>query len=533
MSGMAVAPQVPAAEAAFQVLRDGGNAIDAAVTAAFVQMIVDPQNAGIAGFGVATIRTAEGDETVVDFNGTAGSKASPDMWQDIFIEQDWTGYGYHLEGNVNDVGYQSIMTPGTVAGLAKILELHGTYSWDRVIEPAAKLASDGFTVTAPLWTLWNLPAQSNRISMYDRIRTTHASKKIYFKTETETYAPGETLKNPDYARSLEQLAANGAEDFYTGSLAEEMLADLEANHSFITADDLANYRPRVEDPIRIEYRGNTILSNGPAGGGICTAQILKILEHEDIASMGLNSTEYIDFVARAMQAGYCDWYTQVGDPKFVDVPVDELLSAKRAGEWYQRISDGEHIHVPLRRESPNTTHVTVADNQGNVIALTHSLGSSSGVVTPGLGFTYNNIMNAADPVPGTPNSIAPGKARITGMSPTIALRNGKPVLAIGAPGGTRIITGVLQGILNILDHGLSPQEAVDAPRFDTQSEILDCEARIPSWRKEELAQRGFRIAPNAAPYGTFARVQAIAIDPSTGQMAGGSDPRGGGAVISD
>jgi gamma-glutamyltranspeptidase/glutathione hydrolase len=171
------------------------------------------------------------------------------------------------------------------------------------------------------------------------------------------------------------------------------------------------------------------------------------------------------------------------------------------------------------------------DETGNAIALTHSLGASSGVVSAGYGFTWNNIMNTANPQPGLPNSIAPGKARITGMCPTIVLRDGEVVLTLGAPGGTRIITGVLQALLNVLDHGLSPVEAVSAPRFDCQGEILDCEARIPSWTKAALADRGFKIWPNAAPYGNFALVQAITRDPATGVMRGGADPRSGGAAM--
>jgi gamma-glutamyltranspeptidase / glutathione hydrolase len=531
MSGMAVAPQVPAAEAAYTVLRNGGNAIDAAVTGAFVQMIVDPQNAGIAGFGAATVRQADGTLETIDFNGTAGSRVTPGMWESILIEQDWTGYGYHLEGAVNDIGYQSIMTPGTVAGLAELLKRHGTWEWSKTIEPAIRTAADGFVVTGPLWTLWNMPSLLKRPSMFDRIQATEASKRIYFKNDRDTWAPGERLKNPDYARSLERLASNGPDEFYTGKLADEMVADLEANGGFVTGDDLAGYRPRVEEPICVRYRGYEVHTNGPAGGGICMATILNILEHEQIDALGHNSTEYIYLVARAMQAGYSDWYGKVGDPAFVDVPVADILSKQNAANWYERIKNGEQIQVPVRREPPNTTHITVADNDGNVVALTHSLGSSSGVVTPGLGFTYNNIMNAADPIPGGPNSIAPGKSRITGMAPTIVQKDGKPVLALGAPGGTRIITGVLQALLNVIDHGMSPQEAVDAARFDAQSEILDCEARIPSWRKTELAERGFTINPNAAPYGNFARVQAITMDPVSGEMRGGSDPRGGGAVI--
>jgi gamma-glutamyltranspeptidase / glutathione hydrolase len=531
MRGTVVAPQTLAAEAGARVLMEGGNAIDAAVTTAFAQMIVDPMNAGVAGFGVATVRTADGRIEVIDFNGTAGSRATPDMWQDIVIEQDWTGYGFHIEGNLNDRGYQAIMTPGTVAGLATLLDTYGTISWSRAIEPAIGLARDGFPVYAALWQLWNTPRAGLFGNAIERLQTTEASRNIYFPDGVSTPAPGDILRNPDYGDTLERLAAAGPDDFYTGELASRMTEDLEANGAFVTADDLANYRVRRVEPVQTTYREYDVFTNPPAGGGLCLAEILNILEHRDIAALGLNSVDYIDFVARAMQAGFHDWYSQVGDPEFIDVPVDRLRSKQHAAAWYERIRSGERIHVPLHRESPGTTNVTVADESGNVIALTHSLGSASGVVTPGLGFLYNNIMNAADPIPGKPNSIAAGKSRITGMCPTIVMRGDSPVLVLGAPGGTRIITGVLQGLLNVVDHGLRPQEAVDVARFDCQSQILDCEARIPSWTRDALAERSFTINPNSATYGAFARVQAITIDPDTGAMLGGSDPRGGGAVF--
>lgn len=532
MKGIAVAPQPPAVETAVKTLKNGGNAIDAAVSAAFVQMIVDPQMCGVAGFGVANVRAADGRQLVIDFNGTAGSKARPDMWVNIVREMDWTGYGYHLEGQVNDVGYQAIMTPGTVAGMAETLRRFGTISWSEALQPAIQIAEEGFLVPMVLWRGWNVPgAAIGRISMKERLQATPGSKQLYIKENGETYRPGERFRNPDYARTLRRLAEAGPEDFYRGELARRMAEDLEQNGAFITADDLANYQVSVSEPLEVSYRGYSVFTNPPAGGGICLAEILKIIEHEDIAALGLNSLEYIEFVGMAMKAAYHDWYGQVGDPRFVDVPIGRLLSDQHTTDWYKRIKEGERFSVPRYPEGPDTTNITVVDSDGNCVAITHSLGASGGVVTPGLGFTYNNIMNAANPEPGKPNSIAPGKSRITGICPTIVLKNGKPVLTIGAPGGTRIITGVLQATLNILDHGLSPVEAVSAPRFDCQSDILDCESRIPSWVRDELGRRGFQINPNPSAYGNFAVVGAVTRDPVTGTLAGGADPRRGGAVM--
>lgn len=531
MGGMVVAPQIPAVEEGVEVLRKGGNAYDAAVTAAFVQMVVDPQMCGVAGFGVANVRTASGQRQVLDFNGTAGSKATEDMWADEIIEQDWTGYGYHLKSKANDTGYGSIMTPGTVAGMAEVLRRFGTISWSDALQPAIRYAEEGFQITPELWRLWNLPGYGLHMAFKDRLSVTEACKQLYVRPDGSTPKPGEIFRNPDYGRVLRRLAEAGPEDFYTGELAAEMLADLEANGSFITAEDMASYKVRVSDPISVTYRGLNVSTNPLAGGGVTVAQILKIVEHEDICTLGLNSVEYIDLVGHAMKAAYHDWYAFGGDPYKVDVPTEKMLSQIRADEWYEKIKAGEEFTVPRYPEPPTTTNITVADDSGNYIAMTHSLGSSSGVVTPGMGHIYNNIMNAANPQPGLPNSISPGKSRITGMCPTIVDRDGEVVLALGAPGGTRIITGVTQVILNVLDHGLSPVEAVSAPRFDCQGEVLDCESRIPRWVKSDLAQRGFKIFPNPAPYGQFALVQAITRDPATGTLKGGADPRGGGAAM--
>jgi gamma-glutamyltranspeptidase/glutathione hydrolase len=215
----------------------------------------------------------------------------------------------------------------------------------------------------------------------------------------------------------------------------------------------------------------------------------------------------------------------------VDVPLDELLSEAHASQWRERIRRGERIHVPRYPETRTTTNVSVMDAAGNAIALTHSLGASSGVVTPGTGVHWNNCMNCADPIPGHANSIAPGKRRLTGMSPTIASRAGQAQLALGAPGGTRIITSVLQTLINALDHRLAPLEAVAAPRFDCQGDVLDCEARIPSWTQAELTARGFGHYANPAGWDGYSITQLVTRDPASGVFAGAADPRGGGQAL--
>lgn len=531
--GMVVAPQAPAVEEGVRALGRGGNATDAAVTAAFVQMVVDPQMCGVAGFGCFHAYSAERDEArIIDFNGRAGSKCRPEMWRAIAIEEYWNRYGYRLEGYVNDVGYGAIATPGTVAGLAQALAEHGTIAWADAIAPAIRYAREGFLVPPELWRRWAHPGLPNHPTPRQRLGANEAARRLYFTPDGNIYGPGARFRNPDYADTLERLAAGGPEEFYLGETGRRMAEDFEREGAFVTADDLAGYRPRACEPLATDYRGHTVTSNPPAGGGVTVLEMLNILEHEDLGALGLNSPAYIALVAKAMQAAFADRAARVGDPEFADVPTAELIGKPRAREWHGRIAGGERIAVPrFVREGPHTTHVSVVDARGNCAALTHSLGSANGTVTPGLGFMYNNLMNCFDPRPGNVNSIAPGKSRVTGIAPTIVYRDGRPTLVLGAPGGTRIITGVLQVILNRLDHGLSATEAVAAPRFDAQGDILDCEARIPSWTTAALAERGFTIQPNPAPYGNFALVQAIALDHERGRLDGGADPRSGGAVM--
>jgi gamma-glutamyltranspeptidase/glutathione hydrolase len=534
MEGMVAAPQVAAVEAGVHALRDGGNAVDAAVVAAFVQIVVDPQMCGLGGFGMATVRTADGGEAAVDFNASAGARVTPDMWAEHVLSEDWTGYGYHLDGAVNDIGYQSIMTPGTVAGLAELLRRFGSgaLTWADALAPAIAIAEQGAVVTPELWRLWNGPASGLFISMGQRMYGNAANAALYLDTTGQTPLPGARFHNPDQLQTLRRLAESGPEDFYTGALARELAADLAANDAFVTADDLAEYRVRVTEPLRLRYRDSELATSPPAGGGVCLAQILKIIEGDDLADLGHNSSAYIALLAHAMQAGFYDWNSVCGDPAFVDVPLDELLSDAHAGQWRERIRRGERIHVPRYPETHTTTNVSVMDDVGNAIALTHSLGASSGVVTPGTGVHWNNCMNTANPIPGHANSIAPGKRRLTGMAPTIATRDGQPFLALGAPGGTRIITSVLQTLLNSLDHGMSPLEAVSAPRFDCQGDMLDCEARIPSWTRAELAARGFTLYANPAGWDPYSVTQLVTRDAGSGAFAGAADPRGGGMALS-
>jgi len=533
MSSMIVAPQPVAVEEGAKVLMAGGNAIDAAVTCALVQTVVSPQMCGIGGYVLLNIHLAgQPGSKILDAPALAGAKVSPTMWEDHVIRPNPDGWGYFLRDNINELGYQSICTPGTVKALATILDRWGTISWAEALAPAARIAEEGYTVDYHLANQWKIKAKyPEACSLLDYIKANAEAGRIYLKADGSPYDLGEIIRNPDYAQTLRHLAEHGPEDFYHGQLAERMAADLAANDSFVTAEDLAGYKLRDEAEVTGTYRGLTISSVQPPHGGPTLLEILNILDGYDLAALGHNSPDYIYLVSMAMKAAFADRNPHFADPDFVDIPLAWMTSVERAEHWRQHIDAGKPIEVSFALTGhPDTTHNTVVDGQGNCVALTHSLGASSGVITPGLGFIYNNSMINFHPISGHPNSIAPGKGRTTGMAPTIVYQDGKPILVLGAPGATRIITSILQVILNVVDFGMSANEAVLAPRFDCQGDIIKCQARIPEYVCAEVRKK-HPIERIPYSHGGLALVHAITIDPQTGRLAGGADTGSGGMAI--
>jgi len=522
MKGMITAPQPLAVDAGAQVLAEGGNAVDAATTAAFVQMVVDPRNCGVGGFGMMNIHTAATKkEVILDFHGKAGAKVKPDMWESELIQENPSGYGYTLKNQVNERGYKAITTPGTVAGLYKALTAYGTMTWKEVIQPAIKVASEGFEVDTG---------------------TANARKSVPIGSETSPWVTvgkssyeggGEFIANPDMARTFSLLAEGGADVFYRGDLARRIAADMERGGGFITLEDLVRYEVTVTQPIYLDYRGYTLASNHPPGGGVTILQMLKILEGYELASMGHLTPAYIYTVSMAMKAAWADRANLVGDAAFVDVPIASLLSEERAAKWRSKIDAREKITIPRwhPQESPNTTHLSAVDQWGNVVGLTHSLGAGSDVITQGLGFMYNNCMNCFNPIPGQVNSILPGKSRTTGMAPTLVKIGEKPYFTVGAPGGTRIVTGILHAILNVLDHSMTATEAIAAPRFDCQGDVIIAQSRIAPSVCERVKAMGHDINRTLSSYGGIASVHGIIIHPETGQLDGGADPGSGGMAL--
>ena len=538
MRNMIVAPQPLAVEEGAKVLMEGGNAIDAAVACAFVQFIVSPHSCGLGGYAILTMHLdrppgrSSPPYVGLDAPAVAGSKVTPAMWEDSLLRPNPDGWGYFLRDRVNDLGYRSICVPGTVKALSAMLGRWGTISWERAIEPATRIAAGGFAVDSYLATGWKHKGKfPEGCSLLDYIKGNAEASRIYLKRDGMPYDAGETLRNPDYARTLRQLAQRGPEGFYRGDLARRISDDLSANDSFVTARDLADYELRDVSPVVGTYRGHRVVTSPPPHGGPTLVALLNILEGYDIARLGHNSPEYIYLVSMAMKAAFADRNPHLGDPRFVDLPLDWMISKDRASEWRKRIDAGEPIRVSfVAAEPPDTTHVSVVDQLGNCVALTHSLGSSSGVITPGLGFMYNNSMVNFHPLRGHPNSIAPLKSRTTGMTPTILYRGDRPVMVIGAPGATRIVTSNVQVILNVVDFGMSIGEAVAAPRFDCQGDLIKCQARVPEYVCAEVRKK-HPVTRLPQSHGGLALVHAITIDPETEALAGAADAGAGGMAL--
>lgn len=530
MRGIVVAPQPRAADVGVAVLAAGGNAFDAAIATAFAQMVVDPFMCGIGGMGTMQIYKAETQEhLMIDFHTRAGAKVTPEMWQDACRGRSEIS-GYTLFDDYrSELGYTAIMTPGTVAGLFDAHTRLGTKPWADLIAPAITLAREGMTVTPPVFDFWTHTPQPGLPDGKRRVSTTEACKKIFLKPDGSIYAVGEKIVNADLANTLKRIALGGAKEFYHGELSQQILADLSANGSYITPSDFTGYRVRTGKPVIGSYRGYTILSNPPPGSGIVLIEMLHILENFDLGSLPHNSAPYLDLVARAMAAAHTDRNQYLGDPEFVDVPIQKFLSKEHAKEWAEKIRCGYRFTNTLQSPASCTTHLSVYDEQGNAVSLTHTLGTGSGVVTPGLGFVYNNSMKLFDPLPGRPNSIAPGKARTTGMVPTIVFQEGRPFLIVGAPGGSVIISAVLQTILNSIDFGMSPVEAVSMPRIHCEGNVVHVEARVQDSVCQALQNMGHSVQQSPYSYDpTMARAQAIRIESAA--WKGGSDPRGGGGV---
>ena len=534
-SGMIVSLQPDAVEAGAEVLRAGGNAVDAALACAFVQTVVDPLMCGVAGFGSMQLYLPDrGVHEVVDFHGRVPAAATPDMWQDRIVGETDDGFGFVLEGAVNDLGYQSITTPGTLKALGEVHERHASLAWRDVVAPAIAIARGGFVVAPGVHGYWTRSVDNvpGRIGIGERLAFSEYGRRIYCDARGEPLAVGQKVRNPDLADTYEQVAAGGTDVFYVGDVADRIDADMKANGGLLRKQDLSAYRTETTTPLWGRYRGLDVASNRPPGGGVMLVEMLNMLECFDLKAMGHNSPEYIRTLAEVMKTATADKDEHVGDPRFVEVPLESLTDKNYAAERAEFISSGGRGHVERLAlpEASGTTHLCVVDKQGAIVTMTHSLGMMSGVITPGLGFMYNGCMAVFDPRPGRSGSIAPGKSRFSSMCPTILFDRGRPLLALGAPGGTQITMGVLQAIVNFVDFGMTPQEAVLAPRFSATSDTILVTARIPRYRYRDLEAEGYHF--NRSPYSyQIASVHAIGFD-ENGVVSGAADlPYGDGMAL--
>ena len=503
----------------------GGNAVDAAMSAALVQGVVDPQMTGIAGFGSCQIFLPKhGIHTCIDFHGKTPLSATPQMWQERLVAETRDGFGFVLEDNVNDIGYQAITTPGSLLAYAEAIAEFGTWDWSDICAPAIEQARAGFIIRPRVHAWWTGGAALGRVAVRDRLAFTKSGQRLFFRSDGNFKQIGDRLENPDLARTLERIAKGGPEIFYRGEIAEEIVADMQQHGGLLSLSDLDQYRTTRTEPIHSSYRNLDIATNQPPGGGIMLLEMMNVLEHFDLKKLGHNSTEYIQTVCEAMKAATVDKEAFVGDPAFIDVPLERLTGKPHAAEIAERIQAGERIHVDrfnLQTESPDTTHIAVVDGAGNCVTMTHSLGMPSGVITEGLGFMYNGCMGVFDPRPGRTGSIAPGKSRFSSLCPTIVFENDKPRVVLGAPGGTQIAMGVLQTLLNVIDFGMSISDAVAAPRFSATSDIIDVMNRIPEYTVEPLREAGYEVVRSPLSYG-IAGVHAIEM--VDGMLRGGADP---------
>ncbi|MEH2274440.1 MAG: gamma-glutamyltransferase [Nostoc sp.] len=561
--GMVVSAHPLASEAGILMLRKGGNAVDAAVATTFAISVVEPFSAGIGGGGFLLMHSEKtGEMKALDFRERAPLKATRNMYLDAEGK---------VRPNASINGYLAVGTPGTVAGLYEVHRRYGKLPWQEVVKPAIALAKDGF-VLSPQITWRSLPEYKNRKQV---ILDNPAAREI-FTRNGEFYQPGEKLVQRDLARTLTEIAQN-PQSFYTGSIARVIASDMVKNGGLITLEDLKAYKPIWRTPVCGNFRKAKICSMPPpSSGGVHLLQILNIIGDTDLKSLGWHHPDAIHLMVEAMKIAYADRSEYLGDPDFVKVPVQELLSPAYAKkrrqeinmqvarpstevkpvdkETLQRFSQannqslGENI-IPLsaqslklhatRYESPQTTHLTVVDEERNAVSLTFTinLGFGAGVVTPGTGIVLNNEMDDFASAPGVPNafglvgndanSIAPRKTPLSSMTPTIVTESGHFRMAAGAPGGSTIITQVLQVILNVLEYNMDVGAAVSVPRIHHQ--WLPDELRVESWgldalTVQDLRRRGHKIK-ETAPWGNG---NAIAVT-ADGTLEGAADPRGEGS----
>lgn len=565
-NGMVVSDEKLASDAGVEIMKQGGNAVDAAVAVAFALAVVEPQAGIIGGGGFMLVRLAKGRTAFVDYRETAPEKSSRLMYTKANGSDDPIA---------SLVGYRAVGVPGTVAGMSLALRQFGTMKLAQVMAPAIRLADDGFPVDARLAT--NFRGSAHDLEQFP------TSKRIFLK-DGAFYQEGEILKQPELAATLRRIAAKGAHEFYHGQTARDLAAEMEKNGGLITLDDLAHYQAKIRVPLMQGYlvRGHewdVLTSPPPSSGGVATIEVLNMLETGHQISW--DDPNSIALTIEAMRRAFADRALYLADPDFTKIPVaaltlrcyadslratidpqhassSEKVAAEDPGLLHQREEAGcpEVVNLPAvpavpdmqlakeialaeARRGGHTTHFSVVDAAGNAVANTYTLNDSFGsAVTSSDGFLLNDEMDDFTAHPGRPNmfgltqseanTIAPHKRPLSSMMPTIVLRDGKLSFVTGSPGGPQIISATLLTILNWMNLGMDAQAAINAPRFHHQwmPDLVVTEPTFPAGELQELQKRGYRMSPPR----WIGEVEAIGIDPETGERLGAPDPRRNGAV---
>lgn len=531
-----------AVEAALDILDRGGNAVDAAVTAAFAVGVVEPWMSGLGGGGFMTIQMAGGTRHVIDYFSRAPQAATPDMYEmTAGARADAVGFS-GVKNEANAYGPLSVAVPGMVAGMALALERFGTKEIGEVIAPAIDFAQRGFPID---WYRGMLISSEEAV-----IRRDAETARIFLQ---DGIAPAPhfggqltLLVQPDLATTLRRIATRGPDGFYRGETAERIAAHLHSLGGILTTDDLARYEPTITDPLVLRYRDVELVLLPFQAGGITTGEAFNILDGVDLRSTGFNTAATLHQIAEASRRGYADRFAYVGDPDWSDVDWQRLASKEYAARRRAEIDPhrastpkpGEGIargvarHMATQADGGCTTHLSVVDRDGNMVSLTQTLTLIFGaaVTVPGTGVLLNDSMNLFDPLSGGPNEIRPGKRPASSMAHVIAVRDGTPVLAVGAPGGRRIMDTCLQMTLDTLDFDLDIAAACAAPLIDCAGPELLVDDRVPAATRARLREMGHDVVEvevSFSPRG-FASPTGVTVDPTSGLRSGGADPFGAG-----
>ncbi|MEA4847729.1 MAG: gamma-glutamyltransferase [Clostridiaceae bacterium] len=519
-NGVVAAAKPEASQVGVDILKKGGNAVDAAVATGFALGVLEPNASGLGGGGFMIIRMANtGKAVVVDFRETAPKNAKADMFK-------YDAEGKAVLNQENIIGGKASGVPGEVAGLLTALENYGTMDRKQIMQPAIDLAEKGIPVTVNLAQIIT--------DEFDKINRFEATSALYLK-DGLPYEVGDTIVNKDLANTLKLIQAGGKDAFYKGELAKKIALEVQKQGGIITVDDLKNYKVEIREPVEGTYRGYKIISTPPASsGGTHVIELLNIMENYDLKTMGDNTTDTWHAWTEAMKLMFADRSKYMADTAFVKVPLKGLTDKEYAKELYKKIDMTKPAAAveagdPWKYESGSTTSFSIMDKYGNMVTVTKSINYffGSGVIVPGTGIIMNNHMDDFVLKPGSVNSIEPGKRPLSSMSPTLVLDpQGRPFMTLGSPGATRIITTVAQTISNVIDHGMDIQQAILAPRiFSMQSGAVNLEGRVSIKSYEELKARGHQVVLKNDYDAYFGGVHAVLMDYETNTLHGGADPR--------